>query len=61
VSYQWQLCTASHRNRIPHASSLTLALQPKDTGKHVRLVATATLSGQTAVTTSKRIAIRRRP
>lgn len=60
VTYQWQLCTMASCSPIQGATKLTLTLTGRDTGRSVRIVATATVDGARVQSASKQIAIRAR-
>jgi hypothetical protein len=60
VEYQWQLCTTASCSPIRGATGLTLKLRSRDAGHAVRIVATASIDGDTVTSSSKAIAVRAR-
>ena len=60
VDYRWQRCAATTCLRIAGATGLRLALTRRDAGHSVRLVATATVDGDTLTSNSKKLAVRAR-
>jgi hypothetical protein len=59
VGYQWQRCTASGCTAIKGATRLRLALDGRDAGHRVRIVATATIGDVKVVSGSAAVAVRR--
>ena len=57
VAYRWQRCTKSRCADIAGATTLRLTLGKRDRGDAVRFVATATLDGATATTSSGRLTV----
>jgi hypothetical protein len=58
VTYQWQLCTKNRCTPIKGATQPTLKITTSDIGHSIRLVATATINGQTVKSASNTLAIR---
>jgi hypothetical protein len=58
VTYRWERCTRGRCSTIAGATTLRLELVRPDLGHTVRIVATATLNGRTAMTRSAGLAVR---
>jgi hypothetical protein len=57
MTYRWQRCTKSRCSAIAGATTLRLKLARRDRGHTVRIVATATVGGATATSSSERLAV----
>jgi hypothetical protein len=60
VTYQWQLCTATHCLPLENRTSLALSLTAAEAGHTVRIVATATFDLGKLTSSSKRLRVRAR-